>query len=106
VTGSRHQHLHLYVRFGVGIVLMCALVARIGLVSPLRIVSNETTFKSDHFPLKPRLLDPRGVDWNIPGREFSSLDSPEPVLLISHSPIEATTFHTLGPYSNRPPPQN
>ena len=106
MTGRRHQYLDLYVRIGVGILLTCALLVRVGVASPLRITLNDDSFKSDHFRLKPRLLDPRAFDWSIHRKVFCPLDFPEPVTLISCSPIKVQIFRPLGPDFNRPPPQS
>lgn len=105
VTGSRRQLLKFYIRIGVGIVLTCALLVRVGLVGPLRVASSQTTFRSDRFPLKTRLLDPRSTDLTVPAQEFAALDPPGHVPLISHSFIGITTHHPRGPDSIRPPPQ-
>ncbi len=106
MIGSRYQRLDVQVRLGIAIALMCALLVRVSVASPLRVASSVTTLKSDHSPVKPRLLDPRAFDWSIHTQVFSLLDSPEPVPLITHAPDEIQICRQLGPDSNRAPPQN
>jgi hypothetical protein len=106
LTGSHHQTLDFYFRFAVGAVLLCAFMFRVGVPGPIRISSNQTTVKADHFPLTPRLIDPRSIDWNAHTQTFSVLDAPESVALIAHGCEEVQVFHPKGPYSNRPPPDS
>lgn len=104
MTGSRHQTFDFCFRFAVGAVLLCALLFRAGVPGPIRISSNQTTVKADHFPLKPRLIDPRSFEWTVPAEAFPALDAPESVAPIARGSEEAQVIQPKGPYSNRPPP--
>lgn len=104
MNGSRHQDLNFCFRIGAGLVLLCVLFVRVGMPSPVRINSDQTVAKSNHYLLKPRLLDPRVFDWSAHTQVFSILESAEPGGLITYSPEESRTFHAQGLYSNRAPP--
>lgn len=105
MIGSRYRRSDVYIRLGIAIALMCALLVRVSVASPIRVTSSVTTLKSDRFPVKPRLLDSRAFDWSIHTQVFSLLDSPELVPLISHTPDEIQICRQLGPDSSRAPPQ-
>ncbi len=105
MTVSRHKGFVFYFRIGAGMVLLCALLIRLGLPGPVRITSSHTTFKANHLPLKPRLLVPRAFDDGIHTDVFSVFDSPIAAVLIAYHPEKLQTFHPNGPYSNRPPPR-